>query len=85
VLPGSCAGNGDDAIMTFTIAGVVRNVAGNAQARKGDGIDIGCDHLLLAACARCTATRSASAAGSLVSAEMVDDEIFDRPASPRSR
>jgi hypothetical protein len=78
VVPGRLKGDGDDATMTFTIAGVVRNVAGNAQARKGDGIDIGCDHLLLAAVRAVHGHKLGLCTWYLASAEMVDDEIFDK-------
>lgn len=78
VLPGSLKSDGDDATMTFTVAGVVRNVAGNAQARKGDGIDIGCDHLLLAAVRAIHGHKLGICSWHLASAEMVDDEIFDK-------
>jgi hypothetical protein len=78
VLPGRLKGDGDDATMTFTVAGVVRNVAGSSQARKGDGIDIGCDHLLLAAVRAIHAHQLGICTWSLASAEMVDDEIFDK-------
>lgn len=78
VLPGRLKGDGDDATMTFTVAGVVRNVAGNAQARKGDGIDIGCDHLMLAAVRAIHGHKLGICNWMLASAEMVDDEIFDK-------
>ena len=78
VLPGRLVGDGDDATMTFTIAGVVRNVAGNAQARKGDGIDIGCDHLMLAAVRAVHGHKLGICSWSLTAAEMVDDDLFDQ-------
>jgi hypothetical protein len=78
VLPGRLKGDGDDATLIFTIAGVVRNVAGNAQARKGDGIDIGCDHLMLAAVRAVHGHKLGICSWSLTAAEMVDDDIFDK-------
>jgi hypothetical protein len=78
VVPGRLKGDGDDATMTFTIAGVVRNVAGHGQARKGDGIDIGCDHLMLAAVRAIHQQKLGICNWHLASAEMVDDEIFDK-------
>ena len=77
VLPGRLKGDGDDAMMTFTVAGVVKNVAGNEQARKGDGIDIGCDHLLLLAIRSVHAHKLGDCTWTLASAEMVDDDLFD--------
>lgn len=78
VLPGSLRVRDDLAYLIFTVAGVVRNVAGPAQARKGDGIDLGCDHLLIAATQAIHAKRLGDLGWSLVSAEMVDDDIFDK-------
>jgi Domain of unknown function (DUF1834) len=69
--------NGDEATMEFTVAGIVRNVAGHAQARKGDGIDIGCDHLLTLAIRALHRQPLGNASWSLVSAEMADDELFE--------
>lgn len=69
--------DGDEATLEFTVAGIVRNVAGQAQARKGDGIDIGCDHLLTLAIRALNRQVLGCASWSLVSAEMADDDLFE--------
>jgi hypothetical protein len=78
VISGTLKGEGDDFTMTFKVAGVVRNVAGNLQARKGDGIDIGCDHLLIAATRAVHGHKVGLCSWNLTAAEMVDDDIFDQ-------
>ncbi len=78
VISGTLKGDGDDFSMTFKVAGVVRNVAGNQQARKGDGIDIGCDHLLIAATRALHAHQVGVCSWTLLAAEMVDDDLFDQ-------
>lgn len=78
VIPGTLRGVGDDFALTFKVAGVVRNVAGAAQARKGDGIDIGCDHLLIATTRAVHGHFIGGCNWDLVAAEMVDDDLFDK-------
>lgn len=77
LVPGRFTVQDDAAVIRFTVAGVVRNVAGQAQARKGDGIDIGCDHLAILAIRALNAQRIGACSWSVVSGQMVDDEIFD--------
>lgn len=77
VLPGTLRMAEDNAVLMHTVAGVVRNVRGHASARKGDGIDVGLDHLLVIATQRIHARRLGDVAWRLVSAAVVDDELFD--------
>lgn len=77
VVPGKFLVRDDAAIMQFTVAGVVRNVAGQEQARKGDGIDIGCDHLIILAIRALHGQRIGDCTWNVTSGEMVDDEVFD--------
>lgn len=78
VVAGRLQGAGDDFTMIFTVAGVVRNVAGNDRARKGDGIDIGCDHLLIATTRAVHGHVLGGVNWNLAAAEMVDDDLFDQ-------
>lgn len=78
VVPGRVAVKDDDATLEFTVAGIVRNAAGPAQARNGDGISIGCDHLLTLAIRAINRQRLGSCNWALVSAEMADDQLFDQ-------
>lgn len=66
------------ATIRFTVAGVVRNVAGQAQARKGDGVDIGCDHLVTLTIRALHDQVVGDCSWRVVSGEMVDEEIFDQ-------
>lgn len=77
LVPGRFTVQDDAATMRFTVAGVVRNVAGQTQARKGDGIDLGCDHLAILAIRALNRQRVGECSWSLVSGQMADDEIFD--------
>ncbi len=78
VVPGRITVRDDDAFLEFTVAGIVRNVAGQAQARKGDGIDIGCDHLLALAIRAINRQRLGNCNWALATAEMADDDLFDQ-------
>lgn len=78
VVPGRMTMKDDEATMEFTVAGVVRNAAGQAQGRKGDGIDIGCDHLLVLALRALNRQRLGHCTWSATSAEMADDELFEQ-------
>jgi hypothetical protein len=78
VVPGRITMKDDEATLEFTVAGVVRNVAGQDQARKGDGIDLGCDHLLVLAIRALNAQRLGNCSWSATTAEMADDELFDK-------
>ncbi|MDO8776607.1 MAG: DUF1834 family protein [Burkholderiaceae bacterium] len=78
VVPGRITMKDDEATLEFTVAGVVRNVAGHAQARKGDGVDIGCDHLLVLALRAINAQCLGKCSWSATSAEMADDEVFEK-------
>jgi hypothetical protein len=77
VVPGVITVRDRLATLEFTVAGIVRNVAGQAQARKGDGIDIGCDHLLSLAIRALDDQVLGCATWSLVRAEMADDDLFE--------
>lgn len=77
VVPGRFTVKDNLATMRFTIAGVVRNVAGQEQARKGDGIDIGCDHLAILAIRALNDQKVGNCSWSVTAGEMVDEEIFD--------
>jgi hypothetical protein len=76
VVPGRITVTDDQARMEFTVPGIVRNVAGHAQARKGDGVDIGCDHLMSIAIRAINRKTLGLCSWSLVSAEMADDDVF---------
>lgn len=76
VVPGRITVVDDMARMEFTVAGIVRNVAGQDQARKGDGIDIGCDHLLAITIRALNRQHLGDCSWALVSAEMADDDLF---------
>lgn len=76
VVPGRITVKDDDATLEFTVAGIVRNVAGQAQARKGDGIDIGCDHLLTLVIRAINRQRLGNCRWALATAEMADDDLF---------
>lgn len=76
VVPGRITVKDDQAHLEFTVAGIVRNVAGQAQARKGDGIDLGCDHLLRIAIKAINRKTLGVCSWSLASAEMADDDVF---------
>ncbi len=64
----------------FTIAALVRNVAGNAQARKGDGITLGIDHLLTLAVRALHEQRHGDCLWRVTGGELVDDEegVFEK-------
>lgn len=76
VVPGRINVKDDDATLEFTVVGIVRNVAGQAQARKGDGKDIGCDHLLTLAMRAINQQRHGNCRWALATAEMADDDLF---------
>lgn len=76
VVPGRITVKDDDATLEFTVVGIVRNVAGQAQARKGDGKDIGCDHLLALATRAINQQRHGKCRWALTSAQMADDDLF---------
>lgn len=78
VVPGRFTVKDDEATMEFTVAGVVRNVAGQDKARKGDGIDIGCDHLLTLAIRALNRQTLGNCHWALTSGAMADDEIFEQ-------
>ncbi|MFM9902139.1 MAG: hypothetical protein ACKVOT_14100 [Polaromonas sp.] len=77
VVPGRFTVQDSLATMRFTVAGVVRNVRGHEQARKGDGIDIGCDHLITLAIRALNDQVAGEATWKVVAGEMVDDDVFD--------
>lgn len=78
VVPGRITFRDDAATMEFTVAGVVRNAAGQSAARKGDGIDLGCDHLMLMALVALNGQRLGNCSWAATSAEMADDELFEK-------
>lgn len=78
LLPGTLRVDNEAAILTFTFAAVVRNVAGHEQAFKGDALDLGVDHLFLMATRAVHNHRIGPASWSLVRAEMEDDPLFDK-------
>lgn len=78
VVPGRFTVKDSLATLRFTIAGVVRNVAGQDQARKGDGVDIGCDHLATLAIRALNDQRVGDCSWFVTSGEMVDEQLFDR-------
>jgi hypothetical protein len=77
IVPGRFTVKDSLATLRFTIAGVVRNVAGQEQARKGDGIDIGCDHLVTLAIRALNDSFIGGCSWSVTGGEMADDELFD--------
>jgi hypothetical protein len=77
IVPGRFTVKDSLATMRFTVAGVVRNVAGQEQARKGDGIDIGCDHLVILAIRALNEQFIGDCSWSVTGGEMADDELFD--------
>lgn len=77
IVPGRFTVKDNQATMRFTVAGVVRNVAGQAQARKGDGIDIGCDHLVVLAIRALHDQVVGNCTWCVMGGEMVDEEMFD--------
>lgn len=77
VVPGRFVAKDNQAVMHFTIAGVVRNVAGQEQARKGDGIDLGCDHLAILAIRALNDSFLGGCSWSVTGGEMADDDLFD--------
>ncbi len=77
IVPGRFVVKDSLATMIFTVAGVVRNVAGQEQARKGDGIDIGCDHLVTLAIRALNGQFIGDCTWSVTGGEMADDEVFD--------
>lgn len=76
VVPGRFTVRDDVLVPTFTVAAIARNVAGHAQARKGDGVDIGVDGLMVLATRALHARRLGDCAWRLTGGEMVDDEVF---------
>lgn len=78
IVPGRFTVADSLATMRFTVAGVVRNVAGQEQARKGDGIDIGCDGLVTLAIRALHDQRVGDCSWRVTGGEMVDEEIFDQ-------
>lgn len=78
VVPGRITFSDGDGTMNFTVAGVVRNVAGHEKARNGDGIDLGCDHLMLMALAAIDGQRHGNCTWTATTAEMADDELFEK-------
>ncbi|MDZ7920756.1 hypothetical protein [Rhodoferax sp.] len=78
VVPGRITFADGNATLEFTVAGVVRNSAGHEKARNGDGIDLGCDHLMLMALVALDGKRLGNCTWTAISAEMADDELFEK-------
>jgi hypothetical protein len=76
-VPGRFTVEDQQATLRFTLAGVVRNVAGNAQARKGDGVDIGCDQLVTLAIRALHHQVVGACTWCVKDGQMVDEAIFD--------
>lgn len=77
MLPGTFRVQDDNLYITLTIAGVVRNVAGHEPALRGDGVDIGLDHLMLFALRAVHAHAIGPCTWLAVGGEVVDDPVFD--------
>lgn len=60
----------------FSVAAVASNVAGQAQGRKGDGIDLGVDQLMVLALRAIHDHRIADCTWLCTGGEMVDDDLF---------
>lgn len=60
----------------FAIAAVATNVAGQAQGRNGDGIDLGADQLMVLAVRAIHEHRLGDCTWLLTHGELVDDELF---------
>lgn len=77
VVPGRFTVVDSLATMRFTVAGIVRNVAGQAQARNGDGIDLGCDQLAVLAIRALNEQRVGACSWRVTGGEMADDDLFE--------
>lgn len=77
LLPGSFRTVEDDLIVSFTLAGVVRNVGGSEKAFAGDGQDLGVDHLLQLAMRALHGHTIGECAWRVIGGELVDDPVFD--------
>lgn len=77
VSPGVCTVRDDVLVLAFEVACVVRNVASNAAARKGDAKDVGCDQLMTFAVRALHGQRIGDASWAMTQGEMVDDAVFD--------
>lgn len=77
LVPGRFEVRDEVLVLTFSVAAVVRNVAGQNQARKGDGKALGVDHLMVLATRALNGKRIGDATWFLKRGELVDDEIFD--------
>lgn len=77
IVPGKFTVADSVATLRFTLAGVVRNVAGNAQARKGDGIDLGCDQLATLVVRALHGQVAGPCTWYVTGGEQVDETVFD--------
>ncbi|WP_304308069.1 phage protein Gp37 [Pseudacidovorax intermedius] len=77
VAPGTFSVRDDVLVLAFEVACVVKNVASNAAARKGDAKDVGCDQLMTFAVRALHGQRIGDASWALTQGEMVDDSVFD--------
>lgn len=76
VVPGVFTVRDDAMLPSFTVAAVVRNVGGQEQARKGDGVDLGVDHLLTLAARALHGRRLGDCSWNLTRGQMVDEVAF---------
>lgn len=76
VVPGTFTVRDGVLYPTFTIAAVASNVAGQAQARNGDGVDIGVDQLMVLAVRAVNEHRIGDCTWLLQRGGLVDDELF---------
>lgn len=76
VVPGRFVVRDDCMVPTFTVAAVVRNAAGHEAARKGDGIALGVDHLLILAVRALNGHRLGNCSWRMTAGAMVDDDLF---------
>ena len=76
VIPGVMQVDDGIATLRFTVAGVVRNVGGQEQARKGDGIDLGTSHMLTLVVRALHCHCIAGCDWTMQRAELVDEVVF---------
>lgn len=76
VVPGAFKVSDGVLYPSFTVAAVASNVAGQAQGRKGDGIDLGVDQLMVLAMRAIHDHRIADCTWQCTRGELVDDALF---------
>lgn len=78
LVPGRFVVRDDCLVPNFSVAAVVRHVGGTAQARKGDGLDLGVDALMALATRALHGHRIGDSHWRLASGALVDDELFQQ-------